>query len=270
MILVYYSQEDPRWAKLLYSNHRDPKQSFGTSACGPTCAAMAFSTLLGRAILPPEMAKYAIDHGFRTDDNGTDWGLFERAAKDYGLMCKRTGSLDEVKLALADGANGIAAMGPGHTTGGGHYIHLVGIKGKWIDVFDPNHDNAKYGNDGLIDQGIKNDGKVRINESVLQKEARQYWIITSPIKEEDLPMTKEEKLAFDKLNGKVDELTSLIATLKLQIDAVNEQTAAPKWFVAEFGSADLGGKISNPKFTEEGWRTLAVSLRLQGLGKGKN
>jgi peptidoglycan L-alanyl-D-glutamate endopeptidase CwlK len=83
------------------------------------------------------------------------------------------------------------------------------------------------------------------------------------INEEDLPMTNEEKAAFDKLSGKVDELTSLIATLKLQLDAANEQTAAPKWFVAEFGSADLGGKISNPHFTEEGWRTLAISLRVK-------
>jgi hypothetical protein len=71
-------------------------------------------------------------------------------------------------------------MGPGHTTGGGHYVSLVGISGKMIEVYDPNHDNTKYGNDGLIDQGIKNDGKVRINESVFQREARQYWILTKP------------------------------------------------------------------------------------------
>jgi hypothetical protein len=218
---VYYSQEDPRWAKLLYSNHRDPKQTFGTSACGPTCAAMAFSTLLGRAILPPEMAKYAIDHGFRTDDNGTDWGLFERAAKDYGLMCKRTGSLDEVMLALADGANGIAAMGPGHTTGGGHYIHLVGIKGKWIDVFDPNHDNAKYGNDGLIDQGVKNDGKVRINESVFQREARQYWILTKP-NEVKAKMDLKDAEAVIKSLGKLWGL----AKTKAEKDEIHRQADA--------------------------------------------
>jgi hypothetical protein len=179
--LVHYSQEDPRWAKLLYSNHRDPKQTIGTSACGPTSFAMAASSLLGLAILPPEMAFWAIEHGYRTKDNGTDWGFFAAAAKAKGLVCKQTASLYEVKAALASGALVIASMGPGHVTGGGHYILLVGIDGKWIDVFDPNHDNAKYGNDGLIDQGIKNDGKVRINESVFQKEARQYWIFT-PIK----------------------------------------------------------------------------------------
>jgi hypothetical protein len=186
--LVYYSQDDPRWKNVLYSNHRDSKQTIGASACGPTCFAMAASSFLGRSILPPEMAFYAIEHGYRTKDNGTDWGFFASAAKAYGLVCKQSASLYDVKAALSKGALVIASMGPGHVTGGGHYILLVGINGKMIDVFDPNHDNTKYGNDGLIDQGIKNDGKVRINESVFQKEARQYWIITAPIKEEEEPM----------------------------------------------------------------------------------
>lgn len=36
---------------------------------------------------------------------------------------------------------------------------------------------------------------------------------------------------------------------------------APKWFVSEFGSADLKGLIADPKLTAEGWRTLAIGLR---------
>jgi hypothetical protein len=102
-------------------------------------------------------------------------------------------------------------MGPGHTTGGGHYVSLVGISGKMIEVYDPNHDNTKYGTDGLIDQGVKNNG-----------EARQYWIITSPIKEEDLPMTKEEKQAYEALLSKVDEQSSVIGILTMRIKAPEE------------------------------------------------
>jgi hypothetical protein len=196
---VYYSQEDPRWAKLLYSNHRDPKQTIGTSACGTVCFAMVASSFLDRPILPPETSQYAVDHGFRTDNNGTDWGFFRdiSVAKKYGLECRQTASLDEVKKALATGnALAIGAMGPGHVTGNGHYITLVGIRGDWIDVFDPNHDNTKYGNDGLVDQGVRNDGKVAIDESVFRREAKQYWIFSSPIKEEDedeLKLTDSQK-----------------------------------------------------------------------------
>ncbi|MEB3103098.1 glucosaminidase domain-containing protein [Ferviditalea candida] len=62
-------------------------------------------------------------------------------------------------------------------------------------------------------------------------------------------MTAEEKKAFDVLAAQVAKLA--------------EKIPAPQWFVTEFGSTDLGGLIHDPKFTEEGWRTLAVSLRAQ-------
>mgnify|MGYP001028033087 CR=1 FL=1 len=38
---------------------------------------------------------------------------------------------------------------------------------------------------------------------------------------------------------------------------------APAWFVAEFGSADLGGLIREPALIPEAWRALAVALRAQ-------
>ncbi|WP_082672974.1 peptidoglycan recognition protein family protein [Paenibacillus senegalimassiliensis] len=47
-----------------------------------------------------------------------------------------------------------------------------------------------------------------------------------------------------------------------ELEAAAKRVPAPKWFVAEFGSADLGGVISEPEFTAEGWRTLAVGLRV--------
>ncbi|MBB6689897.1 glucosaminidase domain-containing protein [Cohnella xylanilytica] len=71
---------------------------------------------------------------------------------------------------------------------------------------------------------------------------------------EDTPMTNEEKKAFDKLREDV-------AAIKLSMEAVTKLVPAPVWFTKEFGSGDLGGLVSNPNFTEEGWRTLAVALR---------
>lgn len=249
--LVYYSQEDKRWGSLPYTVRRDPKQTIGTSACGPTSFAMAASSLLGREILPPEAAKYAVEHGYRTDNNGTAWDYFEDVAKHYGLTCKQTGKLNEVKAALTEGALAVASMRSGHFTGGGHYVLLVGANGDGIDVYDPNHDNRKYGADGRIVQGVKDDGEVRAKESVIRREAGQYWIITKPmIIEEDQPMTAEEKKAFEALTARVE--------------ALEERKEAPAWFVNEFGSADLCGKIKNPQLTVEGWRVLAIGLRARG------
>lgn len=259
MKLVYYSQEDPRWRNVMYSITGDKKQTVGTSACGPTCAAMVASSYTGKTVLPTTAASFAVKHGYRTANSGTDWGFFKKFLGEYGLEVKQTSSLSDVKVALKEGKLAIASMGPGHTTGGGHYIHLVGIsKEGWIDVFDPNHDNRKYGNDGLIDQGIKDDGKIKVKEIVLTREAKQYWIVSKPNQEADDSMTAAEKAAFDKLTDQVSELAVQVK----QLEADSKKVPAPKWFIKEFGSADLGGKIGEPEFTPEGWRTLAVGLRL--------
>lgn len=175
--LVYYSQKDRRWSKRPYTITGSKKQTIGTSACGPASFAMAASFFLGRAILPTEAAKFAIDKGYRTRSRGTAWGFFAAASKHYKLGCVQTDELEAVQKALSAGALVIAAMGPGHLTGVGHFVLMTGISGKWAQVFDPNHNNKKYGNDGLIKKSVKNSGKISVNLSVFQQEARQYWII---------------------------------------------------------------------------------------------
>ncbi|OAB31743.1 hypothetical protein PMSD_18325 [Paenibacillus macquariensis subsp. defensor] len=186
--LVYYSQEDARWRNVLYSIRNDKTQTIGTSACGPTSTAMAISSITGKSVLPTTAALYAITKGFRTPDSGTSWGYYASIAKEYGLSCKQTGSIADVKEALGAEKLVIASMGKGHFTGGGHYVLLVGINTEkgiaWIDVYDPNHDNTKYGSDGLINQGIRNDGKVTAKESVFKSEAKQYWIFNKLTQEE--------------------------------------------------------------------------------------
>ncbi|WP_429368927.1 C39 family peptidase [Paenibacillus sp. DS2015] len=200
--LVYYSQEDAKWKNVLYSIRNDKSQTIGTSACGPTSAAMAISSLTGKAVLPTVAAAYAIKNGFRTQNEGTSWGYFASIAKQYGLICKQTGSLDDVKKALITGKLVVASMGKGHFTGGGHYVLLVRIntaKGM-IDVYDPNHDNTKYGSDGLIDQGIRNDGKVTARESVFKGEAKQYWIFEKEKEELEMkPVDANGVIAYLKL-----------------------------------------------------------------------
>ncbi|MFD1954311.1 C39 family peptidase [Paenibacillus thailandensis] len=200
--IVYYSQEDSRWRNILYSIRNDKTQTIGTSACGPTCAAMAISSLTGKELLPPAAAAYAVENGYRTANSGTAWGFFSSIAKQYGLEVIQTGSLDQVLVALAAGKLVVASMRPGHFTGGGHFILLVDVNQSdgvnWIDVYDPNHDNTKYGADGLVDQGVRNDGKVTAKESVFRKEAGQYWIFDKPEEEGEEEMDK----AIVYVNGK--------------------------------------------------------------------
>ncbi|MBA9088827.1 peptidoglycan L-alanyl-D-glutamate endopeptidase CwlK [Fontibacillus solani] len=67
------------------------------------------------------------------------------------------------------------------------------------------------------------------------------------------------------INKEDEEMKEELAKLAKRVadlEAAAECVPAPKWFVAEFGSADLNGLISEPKFTLEGWRTLAVGLRV--------
>lgn len=68
-------------------------------------------------------------------------------------------------------------------------------------------------------------------------------------------LTKQLRAELDALAHSVESFTRLIF--------------APDWFIKEFGSSDLSGLILEPKLTWEGWRTLAISLRMQGYGIGK-
>lgn len=206
MKLVYYSQEDPRWKNTPYTIDGDAGETIGASGCGPTSFAMVASTFLGKTILPPEMCRYAIKNGYRTANNGTAWGFFASVAKHYGLSCVQTGSLDAAKAALREGKLVIASMGRGHFTSGGHFILLVGINSDGsISVYDPNHDNRKYGSDGLINQGVKDDGKVTAKESVFRSEAKQYWIVSSPNQNQEQEEKELDKAKVIANGKKIDD-----------------------------------------------------------------
>lgn len=68
------------------------------------------------------------------------------------------------------------------------------------------------------------------------------------------PMTKEEKEAFE--------------TLVKRVAALEEEKSlpAPEWFIAEFGSADLGGVIRDSRGTPDFWRAVGVVIRAARKG----
>lgn len=82
---------------------------------------------------------------------------------------------------------------------------------------------------------------------------------------EDEAMTADEKKAFCELQEQVAALTKLY-----EASEKRQKQHAPKWFIDEFKSADLGGIIKEPVGSEDFWRTIAVILRAAKAGKLQN
>lgn len=157
---VYYSQVDARWRHIMFSSRGDPKQTIGSSGCGPTSMAMILATWVNRSITPVDACKLAIDGGFRTTNDGTAWAYFPWMATKFGLR-HQYGNTDQAVSALKKGALVVASMGPGYFTRGGHYVLLWGIDGQQILAHDP-----------------ANKSRDRAGFDVFRREAAQYFIFT--------------------------------------------------------------------------------------------
>ncbi|WP_159081753.1 glycoside hydrolase family protein [Paenibacillus sp. CAA11] len=258
--VVYYNQEDPKWGGLMYSSSNDKSQTIAKSACGPTSLAMILSTITGKQILPPDLSNWAVKHGYRTSKSGTSWGFFKAAAKQYDVQCVQTGSLDEVKKALKDGNHlVIASMGPGHFTGGGHFIVLTDVDTKngedWYSVLDPNMDNRAYKNDGKIQQGTKNDGSVEAVGSVFKAEAKQYWIFTYKDKAPTTPPPSNNQNVQNPTSGGKANTISVNGVKFLHgsegYSAYKYKDQAGKWTIGYGHLIRPGEKFKEPMSQEE-------------------
>lgn len=134
---VYYSQRDRRWKDELYGS----EGTIGEAGCGPTCLAMAASTLTDNSVTPVDTAKWAADNGQRCIGSGSYHSIIPEGGKEYGFRVDGADKqhADEVKQALEDGELVIALMSRGHFTVSGHFILLRGFdeEGKVL-VSDPN------------------------------------------------------------------------------------------------------------------------------------
>lgn len=93
--LTYYSQIDSRWKNKLYTSTGNRTQTMGSSACGPTCAAMVVSSIRGN-ILPTTMADLYVKYGFRSASNGTYWSAFRWTADVFDIGYKELYRLNDV------------------------------------------------------------------------------------------------------------------------------------------------------------------------------
>lgn len=141
--LTYYSQIDSRWKNKIYSSIDNASQTMGSSACGPTCAAMVVSSIKG-TITPPEMADLYVKYGFRSANNGTYWSAFRWTADVFDIGYKEVYKLDEVVELLNDNYMVVVACGNGLFTTGGHFIVIYGIEGDTLKIYDPYLYSGKF------------------------------------------------------------------------------------------------------------------------------
>ncbi|MFA5252037.1 MAG: C39 family peptidase [Phycisphaerae bacterium] len=149
---IHYLQYDPNWGSIVFSNHNDPNQTIASSGCGATTMAMVAAAFVDTNISPPDVAALIVEQGYRTYDNGVDWGFYPCAAEYYGLKFEQTTDTDAAIEALRAGALVIASMGPGYFTSYGHYILLWGLdkENELILVNDPNSETRTRAGCGLF------------------------------------------------------------------------------------------------------------------------
>ena len=78
-----YKQYDSRWGSKGYTSSGNKKQTMARSGCGPTAMADIVSTWFDAALTPYDLAQMAVEHGFRTKNDGTSWAFFDWVATQY-------------------------------------------------------------------------------------------------------------------------------------------------------------------------------------------
>lgn len=136
---TYFLQGDSRWGSVRYSIVNDPKQTIKTSGCGPTCAAMLVNHYIDKKYSPVECCNWCLEKGYRTENNGTVWGMFKAIAVKYGFNFLQTGSIEEAKKFMNNNKNAhcVCIMSKGNWTSGGHYILCWKMDDTNVYVNDP-------------------------------------------------------------------------------------------------------------------------------------
>ncbi len=145
-IPYYYNQKDLRWKNVLYL-----KGTMGGTGCGPTSMAMAFQSILGKTILPIDVANY-LYYNTNTFDRQYDGisglAIFE-AAKHWNIKVEPVNSVEELDEQLKSGKIVYAAMTNGKfaTLLWNHAIVMSEYKDGKTNAYDP----LKENNNGWVE-----------------------------------------------------------------------------------------------------------------------
>lgn len=153
---IDYKQFDSRWADLPFTSVGDNSQTYRSSACGPTSAADVVWSLRNNSVTPVTLGTMCVANGYRTANNGTDWGFFPFIGAKYGMSCTSTTSMSTLKDKLADGCLAVCSMGAGYWTSGGHYICVYKYDGSTVYANDPGSSNRKSQNGSQFKNEMRN------------------------------------------------------------------------------------------------------------------
>ena len=139
-----FKQYDARWAKNVYSNHADPKQTMRSSGCGPTAMADVAAALWDEEATPWTLARKSLDWGTRTRNSGTSGTFFACAAEWYkagGYLS--TASAYAARDCLVSGGLAVVNFGKSRWTNGGHYCCLRAYADGEFFICDPASEKAE-------------------------------------------------------------------------------------------------------------------------------
>ena len=155
----YEQGHDPvygdQWRNKIYYGNK----KYSSAGCGPTSAAMAYTGLLGKNVLPDELGgKYGSSMGTESLDG------FTRSARDYGLSEAEASStnlggtdINKIKDHLDKGhpvvisgtANGGTRFVDHPFTSEGHYVLVYGHTGDGLLINDPAGEDKEYKISGI-------------------------------------------------------------------------------------------------------------------------
>ncbi|WP_203261454.1 C39 family peptidase [Streptococcus uberis] len=131
-----FNQNDSRWGFLQYG-----RWSMGVAGCAPTSLAMVFSELLGRTVLPTDVANYLYNNTdyFNKSVIGTKGLGIISASNGFGLNATSMANQNELIKALQDGYFVTGAVGNNKFTpyGGTHELVLKGYSNGNTFAYDP-------------------------------------------------------------------------------------------------------------------------------------
>lgn len=170
---VSYLQTDERWAKTPYAVPGE-SSTIGIAGCGPTCAAMAITSLTGKVYTPVDACRWSIAHGYKALNQGTYYAYFKAQMNDFGINCRQLNYEnvyhkpltyaelhDSAEQMVKSGYWLIALMKKGLWTGGGHFV-LVWDWDTKVRILDP---NSKAAN------------RLNGDPDLFRKEVGYYWAI---------------------------------------------------------------------------------------------
>lgn len=118
-----FLQYDPDWSREDYGNVSDYSGKMAAAGCGAVVITNAVYALNGQFVDPMLFADFAVEEDYRMIGLGTDNGIFEAAAKEFGdaydfHFVKQSYNIFEVKRHLERGCVAISHVP-------GHYISIV-------------------------------------------------------------------------------------------------------------------------------------------------